>query len=111
MIVKIYTGEDEKSHFEDIDASQWPSEWSMKLTNAEVNFRRRAPGFFYGWHNVYRRQYVITLSGQQETTVGDGMTRRFGPGDVILAVDLTGQGHTTKAVGDAPWVYVTIPAE
>jgi hypothetical protein len=31
--------------------------------------------------------------------IGDGTTRRFGPGDAVLFEDLTGQGHTSWSVG------------
>ena len=34
-----------------------------------------------------------------EVTCGSGDTRRFQPGDVLLAEDLTGQGHQTRAIG------------
>ena len=42
-------------------------------------------------------------------TGDDGQTqRRFGPGDVVLADDLTGQGHTTRSVG-VPRISATVP--
>ena len=41
--------------------------------------------------------------------MGDGSVHRFGPGHVTLAEDLTGHGHTTRAVGDQPRVTATIP--
>jgi len=34
-----------------------------------------------------------------EVVIGDGTTRRFGPGDAVLFEDLTGQGHTSRSVG------------
>ena len=33
-------------------------------------------------------------SGTVEIGIGDGSARTFGAGDVFLAEDLTGQGHT-----------------
>jgi hypothetical protein len=32
-----------------------------------------------------------------------------GPGDVLLAEDLTGQGHITRVVGTEPRLYATVP--
>jgi hypothetical protein len=52
---------------------------------------------------------VITLEGAVEIGLGDGSVHRFGPGEGILAEDLTGQGHTTRAVGDVPRVSMAIP--
>ena len=61
------------------------------------------------WHPAPRRQYVIILSGQLEIGLGDGTTRRFGPGDARLVEDTTGQGHTTRVVSDEPVVMGIIP--
>jgi hypothetical protein len=43
--------------------------------------------------------------------VGDGTIKRIGPGDVLLAEDLTGQGHITRVVGDQQRFYAVIPLE
>jgi quercetin dioxygenase-like cupin family protein len=61
------------------------------------------------WHNAPRRQYVITLAGRVEIGLGDRSLHRFGPGEGILAEDLTGKGHTTGAVGDEPRVMMIVP--
>ena len=34
---------------------------------------------------------------------------RVGPGDVLLAEDLTGQGHITRVVGTEPRFYAVVP--
>jgi hypothetical protein len=52
-----------------------------------------------GWnggipHPVPRRMLVIPISGEFEVTAGDGSTRTFGPGHVILAEDTWGTGHS-----------------
>jgi hypothetical protein len=60
------------------------------------------------WHTAPRRQYIFILAGQMEIGIGDGTTRRFGPGDAVLADDLTGQGHTTRLVG-VPRISATVP--
>ncbi len=39
------------------------------------------------------------IPAQMEVVIGDGTTRRFGPGDAVLFEDLTGQGHTSRSVG------------
>ena len=111
MIVKIYPGDDGKSHFEHLDPKEWQTDWAIDPANGPINFRSRDPGYSYDLHNESRRQYVITLSGQVDVEIGDGSILRFGPGDVISALDLTGQGHSTRTVGDEPWVYCAIPSD
>ena len=74
-----------------------------------IQFRRTPPGSFLEWHRAPRRQYVITLEGQVEIGLGDGSKRIFNPGDVLLADDLTGRGHTTGVAGDKTRVSIAIP--
>ena len=111
MFVRIYTGKDGQSHFEDFTPPFTPSGQAQPPMQATkgIIFNRFEPGHFMDWHHAPRRQYVITLSGQMEIVTGDGTTRRFGPGDVLLAEDLTGKGHTTRVVGKEPRISAAIP--
>src|SRR5262249_4509620 len=52
----------------------------------------------HDFHPAPRRQLVVTLSGIGEIVCGDGSSRRFGPGDIMLADDLTGEGHISRPV-------------
>lgn len=91
---RMYTGEDGKSHFADLDQSQL-SEFFLKPINAKaLMFKNDDNRDILGWHNAPRRQWCITLSGSCEIGIGDGTKKTFGPGDVFLAEDVTGQGHT-----------------
>ncbi len=74
-------------------------------------FRAAEPGRFSDWHNAPRRQYIITLSGEGEIGLEDGTKIRLRAGDVNLAEDLTGKGHTTAVVSDVPRVTATIHLE
>jgi hypothetical protein len=112
QVVRIYTGDDGESHFEEIDLPYEKIAESERtaVENAEnVHFRRYQPGGFIDWHTAPRRQYVITLEGQVEVGLGDGTKRVFGVGDVLLADDLTGRGHTTAVYGGKVRVSVAIP--
>jgi hypothetical protein len=111
-IVRLYTGADNESHFEDIELAMNPQ--VIDLVSAlqpahGVLFRSAPPSHRSSYHTVPRQQYVITLSGQVEIETGDGTVRRFGPGDVMLAEDTTGRGHLTRVVGDQPRDCVFIP--
>ena len=74
-----------------------------------IQFRRVGSGNFQDFHIAPRRQYVITLQGQAEIGLGDGTKRIFNAGDVLLADDLTGRGHTTAAIGSISRVSIAIP--
>lgn len=111
-IVRLYTGSDNESHFEEIELEMTRQGVDMvtALHPAHgVMFRTAPPSHSSDFHNVPRRQYVITLAGHSEIETGDGSLRRFGPGDVMLAEDLTGRGHKTRVVGGQPRHYLFIP--
>ena len=78
-----------------------PSEDTLRIntkSGEDLVFRRSAENSFSDWHHPTRRQYLIVLEGQMEVICGDGTTRQFQPGDVLLAEDMTGQGHQTRAI-------------
>ena len=111
MFVRLYSGPDGKSHFEDLDVPLGEVDRSPIIPATGITFRSSEPENFMDWHTAPRRQYVITLSGQVEVGLGDGTVRRFGPGDVMLAEDLTGQGHTTRTVGNETRVSAAVPLD
>lgn len=96
----MYTGDDGCSHFEDLEIPQRKTKIgaiSPWLEAAEVLFREAPPDLFLDWHLADRRVLIVMLSGAIEVTLGDE-TRRFGPGEMVLAEDLEGQGHQTREV-------------
>ncbi|MCH8744674.1 MAG: hypothetical protein IIB31_03380 [Chloroflexi bacterium] len=109
-IFRLYTGSDGLSHMEELDLSNQPD-----LTNLHdakhIVFRSAEPGRFSDWHNAPRRQYIITLSGEAEIGLRDGTIQHIGAGDVNLAEDIEGSGHTTRVVGNVPRVTATIHLE
>ena len=105
--IRLYSGDDGESHIEEIDPAAHPA-WT-ELQNAKgIVFRASVPGYFVDWHVAPRRQYIITLSGEAEIGLADGTLHRLGAGDVNLAEDLTGHGHTTRVVSSVPRVTATI---
>ena len=108
MIVRIYTGHDGQTHFEDLPLPVEESRNVALQAGANLVFRCFPADYWSDWHTAPRRQYIFILVGQMEIGIGDGTTRRFGPGDVVLADDLTGRGHTTRSVG-GPRISATVP--
>ena len=106
VIGRLYTGDDGRSHFEEFDQVSMPvidEDAPAKATMFRVSTSERNDD----WHNAPRRQYVVTLSGAVNVGLRDGILT-FGPGDVFLAEDLTGEGHTTTVPGPEPWRYMTV---
>lgn len=102
-VVRIFTGPDGQSHFEDLEV---PMSFHLgaNMTDpvpATVFAFYDSPEGDSPFHNAKRRQFVVTLSGVLEAECGDGSKRHFYPGDVLLADDLTGQGHKSRGATGA----------
>ena len=91
---RMYTGADGKSHFEELDQTQGGKYFLSTLAAKALVFKNDDNRDILGWHNAPRRQWCVTLSGTVDIGIGDGTVKTFGPGDVFLAEDETGQGHT-----------------
>lgn len=105
-VVRIYTGADNKSHFEDIDMPLKDAGqigfMSERLKATGIVFRETGGDYNYEFHTAPRRQYVVNLEGEVEIEVGDGTKRILRSGDILLAEDTTGQGHISRAVNGKP---------
>ena len=92
---RMYTGDDGKSHFEELDQTEGGKFFLPTIVAKALVFKNdQNRDDLHGWHNAPRRQWCITLSGTVDIGIGDGTVKTFGPGDVFLAEDVTGQGHT-----------------
>ena len=99
MFVRIYTGDDGQSHMEEMDLPTESTHRVATKSGEDLVFRTFEDNRAVEWHNPGRRQYLFVLDGQTEVEVKDGTKLVFSPGDVLLAEDMTGQGHLTRTVG------------
>lgn len=101
-VLRVYSGDDGESHFEDVEIPLKDLGHIGKLSKLQgatgIVFRTTEGDYEFGWHCAPRRQYVINLDAAVELEVGDGTVRRLEPGSVLLAEDLTGRGHISRAV-------------
>jgi quercetin dioxygenase-like cupin family protein len=100
-ITRLYSGSDGKSHLEDIEipAEETDFGWlRTKLKVSEVYIMEGNPKGITQWHTCPQRQYILTLSGMFEVKVADGSKCCLGPGQILLAEDITGHGHITRAI-------------
>lgn len=102
-VTRIHTGDDGQSHFEELEIPLAISDagaMSSPIPIESVFFRdtTEAGPAVWDYHVAPRRQFVVHIRGRTEIEVGDGTRQTFGPGDVLLADDLTGQGHISREV-------------
>lgn len=112
-IFRVYAGSDGKSHFEDLEfrfESAGDQSASAELVpGSGILVRRFEPQRTNDWHHAPGRYAVFTLTGAVDIEIGDGSVRRLAPGDILLAEDLTGQGHVTREVGPEARISVFVP--
>jgi hypothetical protein len=122
-ITRIFAGDDGQSHFEDLSV---PLEeffghpaptiagrsigFMAALPATEMSFRVTPPGGDHPFHFSPGRSLQVTVQGVLELEVGDGSTRRFGPGDFLLLDEQgSGQGHMSHEIEPRVTVNIEIP--
>lgn len=91
---RLYSGSDDQSHFEELDSAAQAEFFNAARPATGLLFRNDFARHIVNFHKAPRRRWVITLAGSVDIGVGDGTITSFFPGDVFLAEDTTGQGHT-----------------
>ena len=109
-VVRIYTGADNQTHFEELPMETFAT-LSAQVGTGPVRLNQGPAKSVTDFHNAPRRQYVVMMSGQLEIEIGDGSKHVLDPGDVLVAEDLTGKGHITRGIGHVERlsVFVTLP--
>lgn len=109
--VRIWTGGDQNSYFEKGSIELSPGSLrSVGIDVSTASFQETEPGGTLAWHTAPIRQLVITLSGTLDFETRGGDHFVLSPGDVLLAEDTTGGGHSWKLLDDQPWrrLYVVL---
>src|SRR5579859_1406053 len=106
--VRLFAGSDGESRFDDVVVGFTLNDVAPQVTPFEISESYPAERFVFerfppGWrseHNAPRRQFLVILAGSAAIRTSAGETRHFQPGDVLLAEDTTGKGHTSWNDGD-----------
>jgi quercetin dioxygenase-like cupin family protein len=114
-ITRLYTSGDGESHAEETEVAWRPAKLRAELKESEsvkvtgAQFLRWPRGFVWAGHPASKRQYVIIISGRGEVDVVGGKKVQLAPGRVLLAEDVTGNGHTTRVGADEDLVMLLLP--
>lgn len=104
--VKLWTGADGRSHFQEgvveLERRARSDALSAKLGIDAASFHETDADPELGWHPDAARQLVMSLSGTLRFETADGsFTLR--PGDVLFTEDTSGVGHNWTMTDEAPW--------
>ncbi len=118
--VRIYTGPDGETHFEDLEMETTVREFTANVPPVTISQTFAGTGVFFvstkvtsefedvEFHTVPRKMLVIQVKGTSEQETSDGTKRLFYPGDVALVEDVTGKGHRSRYLGEEV-LYAMIP--
>ncbi|MBI2859064.1 MAG: hypothetical protein HYX90_08300 [Chloroflexi bacterium] len=113
--VHLYTGPDGKSHFKDVEVEFRDVEEGRKTSDLiktrGLRFSVMDEDYEQAFHPSSRSQFSVTLEGEVEVVASNGTVRRFGPGDIMLADDKTGQGHINRVVSKHPRKVLVVTLE
>ena len=104
---RLYSGADGESHFELLDTGENSEFLNTTRPATGLLIRTAFAPHIVNFHRAPRRRWVVTLTGSVKIGVGDGSSMTFYPGDVFLAEDTTGQGHTATPT-DWTRLYVNL---
>lgn len=108
-VTRMYHDESGESHFIDEMVEVTAANFAPPAPSLYVSEGVPAKQVVYlflpkGWegdfHPAPRRQFMTMISGSLESTVSDGETRHFVPGNTTLTEDTEGKGHSSKAHED-----------
>jgi mannose-6-phosphate isomerase-like protein (cupin superfamily) len=106
---RLYSDGHGESHFEDIESDLKLVEYAplaplLYLSSfspaTQFAFMNAPTGWSSEWHPTPVRNIFFVLTGEWEVVAGDGESRRFGPGSVLLVEDTTGKGHSSRVVSE-----------
>lgn len=112
--VRIWEGNDGQSHFEEgaihLTAGPRGDMLSGMASATGVSFQETRAGGTFAWHDAPARQFVVTLTGTLDFQIRDGGHFAIRPGDILLAEDTAGGGHSWRLVDGESWrrVYVIL---
>ena len=104
-IFRMYTGEDGQSVIEELEHENPILETLKNCAGCSVQINE--PTEFSDFHPAPRRRWMTMLSGQIDIQLADGTIHSFGPNDLRLWEDVTGNGHRTRF--PVPSVSISMP--
>lgn len=106
--VRIWTNAQGDSVFEegiiDLPKGERGDVLSAMAATSSISFRETRAGGAFDPHTAPARQFVITLRGSLLFKTRSGDTFSITPGDILLAEDTVGSGHSWQLVDDEPWL-------
>ena len=102
---RMYTNAEGKSVMEELGQDDPILETVKTCTGCSVQINQQSE--FSELHPAPRRRWMTMLKGQIDIQLADGTIHSFGPEDLRLWEDVTGEGHRTRF--PMPSISISMP--
>ena len=115
-MIRMYTGSDNTTHFEDVDV-QFRDDGVMgelaELLSGMTGrlYLRKGSAFMPNFHVSHARSYMVLQEGGIDMISSNGSKRSISPGDVVLLEDLEGEGHIFRFNSGSRWALFFVEIE
>ena len=115
-MIRLYTGPDDTTHFEDVDV-QYRDDGAMgelaELLSDMIGrvYLRKGTAFMPNFHVSHARSYMVVRDGGIDMISSNGSKRSIAPGDVVLLEDLEGEGHIFRFNSGSRWALFFVEIE
>ena len=104
-IFRMYTGPGGQSIIEELGHADPILETMKTCTGCALQINDQSE--FGDFHTAPRRRWMTMLKGQIDIQLADGSVHSFGPNDLRLWEDITGEGHKTRF--PVPSISISMP--
>lgn len=111
--VEIFTNTtDQKSYFREVPVktagNQHLGGYSALIPAKGIMFRYSEQGQQFPQHTAPQQQFIVYRSGKVRVTASGGESRVFKAGDVLLASDTQGEGHSTEILESGEAIVIPL---
>ena len=107
-IVRMFSGDDQEAHFEELTPDQVAT--LLPRIIGDRAFLNRIPaGTFQDFHTSPQPQIIVQISGAAEYMTADGSKRSLAAGEVLVTEDITGHGHTMRNPTNETRLSINLP--
>jgi hypothetical protein len=109
-IIRIYADADGNSHIQELPIATKPGK-TRRTDTAPVtglSYAEYTSSSVEDWHRAPGRQFSISMSGEIEVEVSNGIKHAIHAGDIVFLEDLQGKGHITRILTPVTNIFIRV---
>jgi hypothetical protein len=109
-VIRIYADADGNSHIQELPIATKPGK-TRRTDTAPVtalSYAEYTSSSVEDWHRAPGRQFSISMSGEIEVEVSNGVKHAIHTGDIVFLEDLQGKGHITRILTPVTNIFIRV---